>query len=414
LLKTAPFAALVAVVMALALAAPALGVPPTGTISVTPAAPDRPNIGDQVTFDVTGINWGGTAGTVLWAFGDGQAATTLPATHAYASAGIKSVAAVLTNGEGENGLVGPVDVRVNAPPVVVLSGFIPVAPIPGVDVLFASDSTDPDGDAITHLWNFGDGVTSPNRNAVHAFASAGTRTVTLTVTDPFGAVASATQDVPVVALTPPDGPPRARFVYTPRTPVVGDQVVLASTSVDPEDQLREQRWDLDGDGEFDDARGDEVIHTFSESGAKRVRLRVEDAGGKAAEAERTIRVEKAPRVPPGYLRPPPDVAFTAAILPNGVRVQTLGIRAPAKALIRVRCRGRTCGVKQRRKRSKGRAVRFKTYERFLHAGVRVEIFVSKPGLIGFYRRYTIRAGKGTKRKTTCLSARRAKPIRCPR
>jgi PKD repeat protein len=47
-------------------------------------------------------------------------------------------------------------------------------------------STDPDNDALTYAWNFGDGATGTGVNVSHAYAAAGTYTVQLIVTDPLG------------------------------------------------------------------------------------------------------------------------------------------------------------------------------------------------------------------------------------
>ncbi|MEA2418762.1 MAG: hypothetical protein QOE60_968 [Thermoleophilaceae bacterium] len=398
----------------LAIAPSALAAAPTGTLTFTPAAPGRANIGEAVTFQVTGVNWGGTAGTVAWSFGDGAVVVGgLEITHPYPTAGPKQVAAILTNGENELGGVGPVTVQVNTPPVAVLSGFSPIAAIPGQDVLFTSDSADPDGDAVTHLWDFGDGVTSPNRNATHAFDSVGVKTVKLTVTDPFGASDTKTEQIGILVSAPaPDGLPRAGFVYTPREPRVGDAVDLVSTSVDPEDKLRTQTWDLDGDGEFDDGRGDEVLYTFNSAGEKTVRLRVADAAGNVAEKERLVQVKTAPKPPAGYMRPWPNISFNGTVLSSGMQVKNLGIRAPVGALVSVSCHGKGCSIKQRRKRAKGGALRFKTYERFLRAGTKLEIFVRKTGTIGRYKRYTIRAGKAPSVRDLCLDPNKAHPVRC--
>ena len=47
----------------------------------------------------------------------------------------------------------------------------------------SSGSTDPDGDPIQYLWDFGDNKTSPEANPSHTYDSADTYTVTLTVSD---------------------------------------------------------------------------------------------------------------------------------------------------------------------------------------------------------------------------------------
>jgi len=57
----------------------------------------------------------------------------------------------------------------------------------GVEITFTSTSSDPDNDALTYLWDFGDNTTSIEVSPTHKYDKAGTYNVKLTVTDTSGA-----------------------------------------------------------------------------------------------------------------------------------------------------------------------------------------------------------------------------------
>jgi DNA/RNA endonuclease G (NUC1) len=77
------------------------------------------------------------------------------------------------------------------PPTAVLDGPYTALQHEGI-AMSGAGSTDPDGDALTYAWSFGDGTTATGRDVTHAYATAGTFTVTLTVTDTRGLTATAT------------------------------------------------------------------------------------------------------------------------------------------------------------------------------------------------------------------------------
>jgi PKD repeat protein len=65
----------------------------------------------------------------------------------------------------------------------------------------ASNSSDPDGQIIVYLWNFGDGNSSNQKIATHAYAQAGAYEVTLTVIDDAGAKGQSSGQITITTET---------------------------------------------------------------------------------------------------------------------------------------------------------------------------------------------------------------------
>jgi len=74
-------------------------------------------------------------------------------------------------------------VPINQPPTAVITAARMSGTAPLIVSFNGSGSTDPDGIIAAYSWNFGDGTTSAAANPSHTYASAGTYTATLTVTD---------------------------------------------------------------------------------------------------------------------------------------------------------------------------------------------------------------------------------------
>ncbi|MCK5253991.1 MAG: PKD domain-containing protein, partial [Thermoplasmata archaeon] len=69
---------------------------------------------------------------------------------------------------------------------------------PGEQVRFLAEADDADGDALTYVWDFGDGSpVATDRDPSHVFEQAGTYTVTLELTDGRGGTTTATVEVVV-------------------------------------------------------------------------------------------------------------------------------------------------------------------------------------------------------------------------
>ena len=96
-----------------------------------------------------------------------------------------------------------IDGEDNSAPVVQL-GASPHQGSAPLEVTFSgSASFDPDGDAVTYAWVFGDGATSTLPDPVHVYTVPGSYTARLTVADGAGASASATTEILVSAGTAP-------------------------------------------------------------------------------------------------------------------------------------------------------------------------------------------------------------------
>lgn len=102
-----------------------------------------------------------------------------------------------------------------------------------------TSSSDTDGTVASYLWDFGDGGTSTLAEPTHTFATAGVKSVTLTVTDNEGGTGTVTKQVTTVANQPPTGS------FTSQ--VTKQQVAFASTADDSDGTVATYLWDF-GDG----------------------------------------------------------------------------------------------------------------------------------------------------------------------
>jgi PKD repeat protein len=400
--------------------------------------PNPPNQGQEVTFTLTPTS--AQVERVRWDldgdddFDDGS---TRVVRRTYANRGPVTVQMRAREERGDPFQVVTKTIVVNGPPAADFR-FAPAAPLAGEAVSFTPSVSDDENDAVTLEWRFGDGETAAGPSPRHAYDSPGTYSVVLTATDEHGAVATRERTVTVAA----DPGPVPGFGYTPQSPLTGDLVTFTSTSSTSQGAITNTDWDLDGDGEFDDASGEEVTWSFTSAGDQLIQMRVTQANGRQAVAFATVEVAERPAAPPPdgeptgstpagsalpltpilpgsparrlvLMRPFPIVRIAGVVLADGALIRILSVRVPRGARVQVRCLGRGCPAKALARTSARRLMRFRRFERKLPAGVRLELFVRQAGRIGKYTRILIRGGKPPARMDRCLVPGKRQPVRCP-
>lgn len=229
------------------------------------------------TFDASGSrDPEGKALTYAWSFGDGMTGAGVSVAHAYASAGDYTVTLSVSDGKSTGTATGSVRAtRANAAPT---AAFTMAGD--ALTVRFdASASSDPDGDALTYAWTFGDGATATGATATHAYARPGAYNATLTVSDGTHAptltqAAQATYPAPV-----------ASFQASGSGSVWSFD---ASASRDPAGGALTYAWDL-GDGTK--ASGPTATRTYAAAGAYDVTLTVTNRFGESATQKMAVRAE---------------------------------------------------------------------------------------------------------------------------
>jgi hypothetical protein len=309
----------------------------------------------------------------------------------------------------------------------------PDPPVAGQPATFTSTSTSttaavpPAPVAIRRVrWDFvgNDRFEETGDVVTHTYASAGIKTFRMRVTDALHEVTIESFTImvrgsPLPVETPPPANrlPVAQFSVSDFEPEVGQQITLRSFSYDPDGTITAQRWDLDGDGDFDEnVTGPTAFTAFSAAGPRIARLEVRDSSGEVQTDMQAITVKPrtVARITASLMNPFPVVRLAGSVYPQGVKVRLLEVKAPRRSTVTLRCAGKSCPAKKITKTSTRKPLRFKSMIRFLRAGTIISVSVTKRGQIGKFTRWLIRGSDVPKRKDLCLYPARAKPARCPR
>lgn len=179
---------------------------------------------------------------------------------------------------------------IRSTPVVGTTNQIPIAAAGSDQVAYVNDavsfsgllSSDPDGTISTYVWNFGDGATGSGPLTTHAYTTAGTYLVSLTITDNQGAISEDFAFVTVKSYSLPP-PPNVSPIANAGPDVTGTTGQTfnfsGSGSSDPDGTISSYNWNF-GDGTS--ANGVTATRAYAAAGTYTVTLTVTDNAGATA------------------------------------------------------------------------------------------------------------------------------------
>lgn len=228
-----------------------------------------------------------------WNFGDGNTGTGQTPTHTYSGTGTYDVTLTVTDDEGDTDTAtttATIGIGNQAP---VANAGGPYSGALNESVSFdGTGSTDPDGTIVAYNWDFGDGATGTGATPSHAYGSALTYNVTLTVTDDEGATDSINSSVTIDAGNQaPTADANGTYNGT-----VGVSLGFDGTgSSDPDGTIVDYSWNF-GDGNT--GTGSNPSHSYSAEGAYVVTLVVTDDAGDTGLDTTTANIGAVENVPP--------------------------------------------------------------------------------------------------------------------
>ncbi|MBU2946338.1 PKD domain-containing protein, partial [Zobellia uliginosa] len=236
----------------------------------------------------------------FWDFGDGNTSTLENPSHEFA-AGTYDVVLTVTDDASQPRSNSATAIRIEAGianriPVALSSADFTNGNAPLTVKFTGSNSSDPDNDTLSYLWNFGDGSTSESENPVHEFSAAGSYEVVLTVTDNGSPVLSNVATTITIEVNQANQSPTA----TASADVLNGTAPLTvkftgSTSSDPDDDSLSYFWDF-GDGGT--STSDDPTHKFSAADTYNVVLTVTDDGNPVRSNSVSLSIEVDPNTAP--------------------------------------------------------------------------------------------------------------------
>ena len=238
----------------------------SGAINFTTIVDPLPNVsfvhtpacyGSAVGFTNTSTIASGTITDWSWNFGDAGTSLLQHPSHLYAIAGNYGVSLTTTSSSGCSASA-LLPITVDPLPV---SDFSYSNNCMGNTVAFTDLSTVATGNITGYSWNFGDGSSSTQQNPIHAYASPGNYTVSLTVTTAGGCTHSVNKTVPIH--------PKPAANFNAATVCKGMQTIFNNTSSISTGSITGIFWDFN-DGTT--STQNSPSHVFALAGTYNVKL----------------------------------------------------------------------------------------------------------------------------------------------
>jgi hypothetical protein len=300
------------------------------------------------------------------------------------------------------------------------SSYEPARPLTQEPVRFTSTATTDPGVTIpTQAWDLDDDGEFDDASgpiATFTFVRPGPQRVGLRVVDSGGREDTYFQRVVIG-----NRAPEVSFLPVSGQPSPGAATTFLSTSSDPDGFIVSHVWDLDQDGEFDDATGSQATLTFPAYGVYRIGLRVWDDSGASSTLVSAITGTSG-----NLMTPFPIVRVSGIVRKGGMKLRLLSVRAPVGASVRVRCSGPGCPFRLRTRTVASHArssasiapptglVRIRRFgRRLLRVGAAVRVYVTRGNAIGKYTLLRVRSGRLPARIDRCVLPGSRTPVFCP-
>lgn len=268
------------------------GCPPstdniTFTFQVSPVAAFSSTTacsGSNTSFTDLSSTTTGTINSWAWDFGDGSSSITSDPLHPYSGSGTYNATLIVGSSNGCSDTLTQA-VIVNPVPV---ANFSPSAGCENTPITFSDLSFISSGTIASWEYDFGSEISNLS-NPTYTFNSAGTQSVTLTVTSALGC----SDDTTMAVLINPS--PTANFAYSPNPALVGENVFYNDNSIGI--GINTWYWEF-GDGEANNVEN--PIHSYDNGGSFDVSLVVTDANGCTDTIIKNIMIALPPVLPSGF------------------------------------------------------------------------------------------------------------------